>query len=359
MNENELLLSPKKAQEAIEKMSIFAPGLVNLWNTIESYGIDPAPLFADEHTNIQLPIDPSLRFPYETLDRIRATAVEMCDDEAFGLRSASVYLPSQLGALGYAWLASPTLRKAFLRVERFIRVITDDASVLVEDRDGCMVVTLKLGVHSECEAVRDDGAMALITRMCRLDIGEHFRLHEVNFKRAEPLDIKPYFEYFGCQLNFDQAENQLLIPLSIADEALAGSNPELALLNENIVTRNLARIARDDIVARVQAALREQLSSHERVSGESVAEALYMSTSTLRRKLADLNTNFKAQLDEARRTLADTYILNHNLTLTEISMLLGFSEQSSFSRAFKNWTGLTPTGARMLRAIQGQNTQPG
>ena len=326
-------------------MSIFAPSLVNLWNTIESYGIDPEPLFADEHTSIQLPIDPSLRFPYEVLDRIRATAVEMCGEEAFGLRSASVYIPSQLGALGYAWLTSPTLRKAFLKVERFIRVITDDATVLVEDRNGCMLVTLKLDVHSECEAVRDDGALALITRMCRLDIGDHFRLQAVNFKHAQPRDIKPYFEYFGCQLNFNQAENQLLIPLSIADEALDGADSELALLNENIVTRNLARIDRDDIVARVQAALVEQLS-HERVSGGSVAEALHMSERTLHRKLADVNSNFKAQLVETRRRLADHYILDNNLTLTEISLLLGFSEQSAFSRAFKNWTGSTPTETR-------------
>ena len=326
-------------------MSIFAPSLVNLWNTIESYGIDPEPLFADEHTTIQLPIDPSLRFPYEVLDRIRATAVEMCGEEAFGLRSASVYIPSQLGALGYAWLTSPTLRKAFLKVERFIRVITDDATVLVEDRNGCMLVTLKLDVHSECEAVRDDGALALITRMCRLDIGDHFRLQAVNFKHAQPRDIKPYFEYFGCQLNFNQAENQLLIPLSIADEALDGADSELALLNENIVTRNLARIDRDDIVARVQAALVEQLS-HERVSGGSVAEALHMSERTLHRKLADVNSNFKAQLVETRRRLADHYILDNNLTLTEISLLLGFSEQSAFSRAFKNWTGSTPTETR-------------
>ncbi len=326
-------------------MSIFAPSLVNLWNTIESYGIDPEPLFADEHTSIQLPIDPSLRFPYEVLDRIRATAVEMCGEEAFGLRSASVYIPSQLGALGYAWLTSPTLRKAFLKVERFIRVITDNATVLVEDRNGCMLVTLKLDVHSECEAVRDDGALALITRMCRLDIGDHFRLQAVNFKHAQPRDIKPYFEYFGCQLNFNQAENQLLIPLSIADEALDGADSELALLNENIVTRNLARIDRDDIVARVQAALVEQLS-HERVSGGSVAEALHMSERTLHRKLADVNSNFKAQLVETRRRLADHYILDNNLTLTEISLLLGFSEQSAFSRAFKNWTGSTPTETR-------------
>jgi AraC-like DNA-binding protein len=331
-------------------MSIFAPGLVNLWNTIESCGIDPEPLFAVEHTSIQLPIDPSLRFPYEVLDRIRATAVEMCGEETFGLRSASVYVPSQLGALGYAWLASPTLRKAFLRVERFIRVVTDDASVLIEDRDGCMVVTLKLDVHSECESVRDDGALALITRMCRLDMGDHFRLQAVNFKHAEPKDIKPYFEYFGCQLNFNQAENQLLIPLSIADEALVGADSELTLLNDNIVTRSLARIDRNDIVARVQAALVDQLS-HGDVSGDSVAEALHMSVRTLHRKLADVNSNFKAQLVETRRRLADHYILDNNLTLTEISLLLGFSEASSFSRAFKTWTGSTPTQMRKAGAV--------
>jgi len=329
-------------------MSVFAPTVINLWKSIESYGIEPEPLFAAEDIHIRLPIDPCMRLPYVKIDRLRAKAAQMCGDEAFGLRSASVYLPSQMGALGYAWQASLTLRKACLRLERFIRVVNDKAVVRVEDRDGCMAVTLKLNFGTECEFARDDGALALITRMCRMIVGDKFRLHRVNFKHPQPRDIKPYFEYFGCQLNFDQAENQLLIPLLLTDEILSGANPELALLNDQVVTKRLASIDRSDIVARLQAVLMDQLPNGK-ISDDLVADALYMSVRTMHRKLAEVNTNFRTVLVELRRDLAEQYILDNSLTLTEISLLLGFSEPSSFSRAFKNWTGASPSEVRQSR----------
>lgn len=332
-------------------MSVFAPTMVNLWKVIESYGIDPEPLFAAEGIRVQLPIDPSTRLPYEKIDRIRAQAVELCDDEAFGIRSASVYTSSQLGALGYAWQASLTLRNAFARLERFIRVVNDKAVVIVKDVDDCMVVTLTLNIPSNCLSARDDGALATITRMCRLVYGDQFRLRAVNFKHATPGDLQPYFEYFGCQLNFAQDENQLLIPLSIADELLAGANPELALLNDQVITRRLASMDRNDIVTRVQSVLMEQLPTGV-VSDDSVAASLHMSVRTMHRKLAEAKQNFRSLLVEMRRNLADIYILDNSLTLTEISLLLGFSEPSSFSRAFKNWTGSAPSEIRQARASE-------
>ncbi len=329
-------------------MSVFAPQMGNLWRTIESYGIDPAPLFAEENIQVQLPIDPCLRLPFEKVDRIRAKGMQLSGDEAFGLRSASVYQPSQMGALGYAWQVSLTLRKACLRLERFARVLNSNVGALVEDRDGSMVVTLKLDVRSECGWVRDDAALALLTRMCRMVCGDHFRLQAVNFMHAEPRDIKPYFEYFACQLNFNQAENQLLIPLPLADEILLGANPELALLNDQVVIRRLARVDRDNIIARVQAVLMDQLPNGN-ISDDSVAAELHMSVRTMHRKLAEVNNNFRMLLVEMRRELAEQYILDNSLTLTEISLLLGFSEPSSFSRAFKSWTGTAPSEARQAR----------
>jgi len=329
-------------------MSVYAPAMVNLWLTIESYGIDPLPLFKDEGINVQLPIDPCLRLPYSKIDRLRAKAIALCKDEAFGLRSASFYQPSQYGALGYAWHVSLTLRKAFLRLERFVRILNDRATVEVKDRNGCMVVTLGMDFPTASGFARDDGAFASITKMCRMVSGDHFRLHSVNFKHAEPHDIKPYFEFFACQLNFDQAENQILFPLSLADEILAGANPELAVLNDHVVTRRLASIDREDIVARVQSVLMEQLP-HGNVSDDSVADALYMSVRTMHRKLSEVDSNFRSLLVGVRRNLAEMYILDNSLTLTEISLLLGFSEPSSFSRAYKNWTGTAPSEARQAR----------
>ena len=301
-----------------------------------------------EGIKLQLPIDPCTRLSCEKIDRIRAKAVELSGDEALGLRAASVYLPSQFGALGYAWQASLTLRRACMRLERFVRVVNEKATIQVEDSGACMVVTLKVDAPSESETARDDGALALVTKMSRLVSGEHFRLHSVNFRHVAPKDIKPYFEYFGCELNFNQAENQLLIPLAIADETLDGASPELALLNDKVVTRRLARMDKDDIVSRVRAILVDQLPLGG-ISDDTVADALHMSVRTMHRKLTDVESNFRTVLVEMRRSLAEAYILDQNLTLTEISLLLGFSEPSSFSRAFKNWTGTAPSEARQTR----------
>lgn len=330
-------------------MSVFAPSLVNLWKSIESYGIDPAPMFDAEDIKVKLPIDPSVRLPYLKVDRIRAEAEKRCGDEAFGLRSATVYLPSQFGALGYAWQASLTLRKACMRLQRFIRVVNDNAVIQVEDRDGCMVVTLGINLSSLCKFARDDGALALITRMSRVIYGDRFRLQAVNFKHEAPQDIKPYFEYFGCELNFNCPDNQLLIPVHLADELLSGANPELALLNDKVVTRRLANMDRSDIVARVRSVLLDLLP-HGNISDELVAEALHMSVRTMHRKLVAVESSFRALLVEMRRELAQQYILDNSLTLTEISLLLGFSEPSSFSRAFKSWTGSAPSEVRQAKS---------
>jgi len=214
-----------------------------------------------------------------------------------------------------------------------------------------MLVTLKINAPSDCAAARDDGALAIVTMMSRVVCGDRFRLQAVNFKHAAPRDLKPYFEYFGCQLNFAQADNQLLIPTAIADEYLAGANPELALLNDQVVTRRLALMDRSDIVTRVKSVLREQLPDGN-ISDDSVAASLHMSVRTLHRKLADVNNNFRGLLVEVRRSLAELYILDNSLTLTEISLLLGFSEPSSFSRAFRSWTGSAPSEMRQARSGQ-------
>lgn len=329
-------------------MSVFAPSVVNLWKTIESYGLDAAALFLAEEIKISLPVDPCLRLPYEKIDRIRAQAVKLSGDEAFGLRSAAIFAPAQLGALGYAWLASMNLRNACLRLERFIRVLNVKARARVADSDGNMVVTMQLNLPTVSGFARDDSALAILARMCRLVYGESFRLAAVNFNHAEPHDIQPYFEYFGCKLFFDQPENQLLIPLPQVDVTLIGANPELALLNDQVSIRRLALLDRHDVVARVQAALIDQLPLGN-ISDESIAQALHMSARTLHRKLAKTDRNFRLLLVEMRRELAERYIMDNSLTLTEISLLLGFSEQSSFSRAFKNWTGKAPSEARQAR----------
>ena len=119
---------------------------------------------------------------------------------------------------------------------------------------------------------------------------------------------------------------------------------------EQQIVEYLARQDRQDIIGRSQSVIFELLPSG-RVSIEQVAARLNTSVRTLRRKLRDKGTNFKSLLNETRRELGERYIRDGNLTLTEVAFLLGFSDSSSFSRAFRSWTGRTPSESRASAGI--------
>ena len=101
----------------------------------------------------------------------------------------------------------------------------------------------------------------------------------------------------------------------------------------------------DDFSRKVERAIAELLPSGD-ISDDKVADALFMSTRTLQRRLSEEGLTYKQLLESVRHTLAGQYIRDEKLSLNEISYLLGFSEQSSFSRAFKRWTGTSPSEAR-------------
>ena len=153
-------------------MSILAPSVANLWKIIESYGMDPKPLFEEEGLEVSLPIEPGTRVPYVSVDRVRAKAAKLSGDEAFGLRSAEFFHPTQLGALGYAWLASSSLRTAFMRLHRYIRVLNDKVAFGIEDHDGLVSTRGLTDVNSVNRPVRDDARMAIMLTLVRMNLGQ-------------------------------------------------------------------------------------------------------------------------------------------------------------------------------------------
>jgi AraC-like DNA-binding protein len=323
--------------------------MISLWKVIESYDIDPAPLFAAENIEISLPIGPDTRTSYAKIDRIRSLAAQLSGDPDIGLRAAQHVHPSQLGALGYAWLASSSLRTAFLRLHRYIRFLNDQGHFNITEEGEDLVVSFSVSQSSNNMKVRDDAQMAVLVTLCRMNYGKDFNPLHVGFKHERPADIKAYQALFRCRIKFGCEYSELALPLPVADEILPTGNPELARLNEQVVTRRLAHLDRNNIPNRVRAAILEQLPSGN-VSEETVARELHMASRTLLRRLTQDGQSFRAILAEVRKDLAEQYIHDLSLTLTEITFLLGFSEASSFSRAFKNWKGTSPSAARQKAA---------
>ena len=123
---------------------------------------------------------------------------------------------------------------------------------------------------------------------------------------------------------------------------LPAANAELARHNDAVVMALLARMDRDDVIARLRALLVELLPSGE-CSKETVAARLNMSDRSLQSRLATRGTSYRALLNETRRELAEQYIRQGLHSVSEVTYLLGFADVSSFSRAFRSWEGLSPS----------------
>jgi len=326
-------------------MSVFAPALGALWRQLEGYGIDPAPLFRNEGIDPEVIFDAGARVPMDRYQRLDEKAAELSGDPYFSLRGAEYFRPAHLGPLGFAWLASSTLRTAFQRLSRYARVIQEKLSVeLSEDRQ-YFYVHIDAHIPLLNETIREDGQLAALVKLCRTIAGRQFNPVRVGFRQQQPPQTAYHYELFRCPIEWGADRTVAVLNVADVDRRLTGSNDQLAKLNEHIVVKYLAHSAKQDTVNRVKAAIIDGLANGS-VSEASVAEQLHMTPRNLHRRLQKENTSFKLLLTEIRKELAQQYIQDRSKTLTEISYLLGFSEASSFSRAYKGWTGHAPTEAR-------------
>ncbi|MDJ0668133.1 MAG: AraC family transcriptional regulator [Desulfobacterales bacterium] len=313
-----------------------------LWKIIESYGHDPGEVFSRVGLTREMLFKQGARIAHQTLRHLWDETTTLIKDPCLGLRAARFWHPSYFNALGYAWLASSTLREALSRFERYIKVLTQDINVGLDDTPDGLTFTMSGALENP---VRMDFCLATMMAMCRLNFGPNLAPVGVHFIHPEPACSEKYFAFFKGPVYFDAANDCLILKTKDADQRLPGGNPHLAQINDRIIIRYLASLSNDDIVHRTQTAIIDLLPSGN-VSDEKVARKLYLSERSLQRKLQQTGTSFRRLLDTTRAELAKQYIQDPGVDLTEIAFLLGFSEHSSFSRAYKRWTGQTPSASR-------------
>ena len=326
-------------------MSFFAPLAGPLWKQLEGYGIDPAGVFKEAGVDPECIYDSNARIPAAAFETLFDLAINASGDPFFGLREQQYFRPAHLGALGFAWLASTSLHTAFERMSRYTKFFSGILTVGLHENESNLVVCFQSNSGTRHKDIREDSQLALTTKCCRVIAGDRFRAARILFTQKEPADTSYHYELFRCPLEFEAPETAMWIPLDQANMRLTGSNSELANLNEHIVVKYLAHAAKNDVVNRVKANIIDSLSSGN-VTETLVADRLHMTPRNLHRKLAREGTSFKHLLNEVRQELAHQYIHDRTITLTEISFMLGFSEVSSFSRAYKNWTGKPPSAVR-------------
>ena len=266
---------------------------------------------------------------------------------AFGLQAAKCWHPSNLGALGYAWLSSSTLRTALGRVVRYWHIVATDVAVGLNDSArGVEFVHTPPPLDDDLDRIRGDMVMAILDDInSRTNFGYVFSPRRVAFRHAPPKDARLYVAFFGCPVTFNASANRMLISRADADYPLPTANRELAAVHDRILTQALARLDKRNITARVRASLLERLTSGE-LSAEDAARDLHMSRRSLQRRPAEADETYQALVDDTRRTWPCGISRTRPSPQPTSPFSSGHSQQSALTRAFRRWTGMNPSEYR-------------
>lgn len=290
--------------------------------------------------------DPQARLPVTQTTRLWKLAVAATGDDAFGLKAAREVQPTTFQALGYALAASTTLGEAFARAARYCRIVTDAGDLVVETQgEECHVLLRTVPGRSPPADEATDAFAALQALTARGLTGGAVLPLRVELRRGVPADTAPYERSFRAPVRFAAAENRLVFAAIDFARPLEGGNAELARLNESLAAQQLARLDAADLPARLRALMVERLPDGEPTAAH-LAAALHLSLRSLQRKLAERGLRYEGLLDDVRRELAMGHLRDARLSLNEVAFLLGFADASSFTRAFRRWTALTPSAWR-------------
>lgn len=313
----------------------------------KQYATDPRGVFAASGLDFSRLEIAGARYPWTGMQRLWSNAVSVTGDPCFGLHAGRRVRPTSFHALGYSWLASQTLLGSLDRLCRYVKVIST-APIALELRPAGDTYVLEETL-ADASHVPDDAAVdafvAAIVQLCRAATDAHFAPQSVALERSDNGGISQYTEVLACPVRFAAETTRIVFDGNSLHAPLPGDNADLARANDKVAERYLETLEPDKVASQVRELLIALLPSGK--SNQTlVARRMNRSLSTLQRQLQNEGTSYQEIRDETRASLARDYVRDSDLTLSQVAYMLGFSDQSNFSRAFKRWTGQTPRDFR-------------
>jgi AraC-like DNA-binding protein len=312
---------------------------------LQANGYDTAGIFAAAGIDQTPSNNPLERLTTAQVAALFQECVKLTGNPAVGLTVARFMHPSTLHALGYSLLASSTLRDCCERLVNYFRLASEQGEVrIIEEDDTFCITTQALTDGVAFETM--DAWHAFLVRLFRLLYKPDFAPLSVRLARPCPAGYEEqYLKSFHAPVTFDAAYCEICLDRAAVDEPLLGGNREIAHQNDRIIEEYLAALDHADIITRVKQIIIQTLSSGS-CNKQRVASEMAMSPSALQQKLAHLDSSFQNLLNQVRQSLALAYMEQARVSITEMSFLLGFSDTSSFTRAFRRWTGQSPRDYR-------------
>ncbi len=313
---------------------------ITLSRVIDQHGYSSKCLFDKYGVNLdELHYDS--RFKGGNLQPVWEEMSETIGDH-LGILFAEQFQPGSYHGLSFAMAASKNLLDAFDRLARYFRVIANVGLVEVKSYSDKVKICLSLPVPTGiAQNASIDAALALFLKQARFAMGTSISPLQVHLQRPIPKNAQYFDHFFSCPIDYDNNEDCLIFSHSALTKPLPAANILLAKANDQVMDNYLKVFGFDNFSSTVSVLILNLLPSGE-VSQSKIAALMNMSVRTLQRKLKHEDIGFHELIEETRMVLAKQYLEQTWRSIGEITYLLGYTEPSNFSRAFKRSTGLTP-----------------
>ena len=291
--------------------------------------------------------DPHGFLPFADFTRLLQEAARRTGDDCFGLHFGEQFQPKNIGPLVYVVLNSPTMAVAFDNAVRYLKVHNEGARVtFTYDATSAYLRQSLLGVAADDVRQHSEYSMVVALNTLRLMAGSRWSPREMQFAHLAPVHTAEHVRIFGAPLSFGCDTNTLVIERAFIDKQVPAADERLYPILRRYLDRVVKEMPRED---RTLSSIREVIGHSIREGDpklDDVARKVTMSTRTLQRRLKEQGVDFKSLVDDTRRRFSLNYLADPVHTPAEIAYLLGYSEVSAFNRAFKRWTGTTPSSYR-------------
>jgi AraC-like DNA-binding protein len=320
---------------------------------LEDYDIAPSVFFGTIDLDLKALDSARLNINERDIANHWKTAVELSGDIAFGITAGIHASPTGFHAIGMSLWLCHSLKDGLDRLIRYTPTYTTNANaVFIDDGNNYRMdvarTTSNNGEPVVCDESLDAFISAAIT-ICRRRYGSDFAPVTVKLSRPEPTSIEKqrYEQFYQCPVSFNNPVTYLVFTKKSLDKRLPSGNMQLFEITEQVIVDSMNTLEISGIVGDTRNTVRGLMPRGD-ISVNNIAACLHISSRSLQRKLLDQSLTYRQVLDDYRRELAIIYIRQPKLSQGEISYQLGFSSPSNFSRAFKNWTGISPGEYRNL-----------
>jgi AraC-like DNA-binding protein len=325
---------------------------------LHEFGVDPAGLLSEFDLVPGHFDEPENFIPVATAGRILGRCVERTGCEHFGLLVGQRAGLSALGAVGFLMQSAPDVRAALTALVHHLQV-HDRGAIATLSEEGAYAILgyaiLKGGVEHSDQVL--DVALVVGLNVMRGLCGQNWHPAQAHFAHQRPHDEAPYRHVFRASPRFNAEHTALVFPVRWLDRPMPSADPLLhRLMGERV--RELESQMGEDLVGQLRRVLRTLVSSSE-CSLAVVAKRVGMHGRTLNRRLSAEGTSFLHLKEEVRYEVASQLLENTRTPANQIAMMLGYTDASSFTRAFRRWAGMGPAQWRSSRSPRSHSRSRG